>query len=113
VRDYSAPFRTIGKVIAVAGPSVVYEAPNGFTSVAAIRITNVTAGAAVLGLSWLDASESLTFALLYNRSFAAGETYQVEIEGFQLNTGDQLIASATANAFHVVATVVEFPGRST
>ena len=80
-----------------------------------IMLTNTTAGAVSVTMTWHDANATPTATsstLLPPTSIAANATYWHDLHGMALDVGDQLrVSQGTADAIHAVVVFSETRGR--
>lgn len=105
---------TVGKQLTTTSETTVYTAEVQFVQLASIRATNKDTTGRNLTISWVDAAPTTTtFRLLKDTGVQAGAHIDLQFpDGFTLRENDTITAEASAaNAFDVIVTVVETPGR--
>lgn len=104
---------TVGTALATTAETTCYTASVQFSQLASIRATNKDTTGRELTVSWSDTSASATYRLLRNTPVQAGAHVDMQFpDGFTLREGDRITAEASAaNAFDIIVTAIETPGR--
>ena len=104
---------TIGTSLTTTTETTCYTANVQFVQLASIRATNKDTTGRDLTVSWYDASATASYRLLRNTPVQAGAHVDMQFpDGFTLREDDAIRAEASAaNAFDIIVTVIETPGR--
>lgn len=104
---------TVGTSLTTTAETTCYTTEVQFVQLASVRATNKDTTSRDLTVSWYDASASASYRLLRNTPIQAGSHVDMQFpDGFTLRENDAIRAEASAaNAFDVIVTVVETPGR--
>lgn len=104
---------TVGKKLTTTAETTCYSADVQFVQLAGIRAVNMDESSQNLTLSWYDTSTTTSFYMLFNTPVQSGSHVYIPFDdGFTLREGDEIRAQGTAaDAFDVIVTVIETPGR--
>jgi hypothetical protein len=104
---------TVGTALTTTTETTCYTAQVQFVQLASIRATNKDTTTRNLTVSWYDDSAAASYRLLKDTPVQAGAHVHIPFEdGFTLRERDAVRAEASAaNAFDVIVTIIETPGR--
>lgn len=106
--------RLVGTTLTTTNNTAVFTAPAiSYDQVIGVRAANITAIDATLSLRWFDKSANASFYLIFQHVVPANGAVWFPLEGFSLDTEDEVRAQAgTSNALDVIVSLAERPGRS-
>lgn len=92
--------------------TTIYTAPDVWTYLHKLHVSNVTGSAATITVSIYDDSETTLFSWVTTKSVPANDLMDFELD-FQLAEGDEVrVQAGTADALEVALTFTEQGGRS-